>query len=118
MLLIILLKDCVYNYLYNYNTFFIPDVINKTSIDLYRAIVDFDIIWDSISPIDLANTIAKRYSHSTVVDKNSMYVFGGCTCTSTTFNDLWKFNLSTRQFERLLTTGTKTKYFANNLLKD
>lgn len=35
-----------------------------------------------------------------------MYVFGGCTCTSTTFNDFWKLDLSTRKWVRLLTMGT------------
>lgn len=35
-----------------------------------------------------------------------MYVFGGCTCTSTTFNDLWRLDLSTRKWMRLLTMGT------------
>lgn len=35
-----------------------------------------------------------------------MYVFGGCTCTSTTFNDLWRLDLSSRKWVRLLTMGT------------
>ena len=34
-----------------------------------------------------------------------MYVFGGCTSTNTTFNDLWKLNLSTRSWVRPLPTG-------------
>ena len=35
-----------------------------------------------------------------------MYVFGGCTATNTTFNDLWRFDLSVHEWTRLLTTGT------------
>ena len=35
-----------------------------------------------------------------------MYVFGGCTSTSTTFNDLWRMDLTTRTWERPLATGT------------
>lgn len=35
-----------------------------------------------------------------------MYVFGGCTCTSTTFNDLWQLDLSTRKWSRIITIGT------------
>ena len=35
-----------------------------------------------------------------------MYVFGGCTATHTTFNDLWRFHLGTHEWTRLLTTGT------------
>ncbi|XP_067002520.1 F-box only protein 42 isoform X2 [Anabrus simplex] len=35
-----------------------------------------------------------------------MYVFGGCTSTSTTFNDLWRLDLNKRQWVRPLTMGT------------
>lgn len=35
-----------------------------------------------------------------------MYVFGGCTSTNTTFNDLWRFDLGLHEWTRLLTTGT------------
>lgn len=35
-----------------------------------------------------------------------MYVFGGCTSTNTTFNDLWKLNLSSRTWVRPLPTGS------------
>lgn len=35
-----------------------------------------------------------------------MYVFGGCTSTNTTFNDLWKLNLTTRLWVRPLPTGS------------
>nr|CAD7590731.1 unnamed protein product [Timema genevievae] len=34
-----------------------------------------------------------------------MYVFGGCTSTSTTFNDLWSLNLNERCWLRPLTMG-------------
>jgi len=37
---------------------------------------------------------------------NYMYVFGGCTSTNTTFNDLWKLNLTTRSWVRPLPTGS------------
>jgi len=40
------------------------------------------------------------------VTENSMYVFGGCTSTSTTFNDLWRLDLNKRQWIRPLTMGT------------
>jgi F-box protein 42 len=35
-----------------------------------------------------------------------MYVFGGCTIANTTFNDLWRFDLSTRTWIRPIATGT------------
>ena len=53
-------------------------------------------------------TIGKRYSHSSVYDDltDSMYVFGGCTSTATTFNDLWRLDLTTRRWHRPIATGT------------
>lgn len=35
-----------------------------------------------------------------------MYIFGGCTSTSSTFNDLWKLDLTRRKWVRPLTMGT------------
>lgn len=74
--------------------------------NLHKAIVDFDIAWNSITPVTIAHTISKRYSHSAAVYDNSMYVYGGCTCSMTTFNDLWRLDLSKRQWIRPLTMGT------------
>lgn len=54
----------------------------------------------------MAPTISKRYSHSAVIHDNSMYIFGGCTCSLTTFNDLWRLDLSKRQWIRPLAMGT------------
>jgi F-box protein 42 len=74
--------------------------------NLHKAIVDFDIRWDTLTPVDMAPTISKRYSHTAVIHENSMYVFGGCTCSMTTFNDLWKLDLSKRQWVRPVAMGT------------
>lgn len=74
--------------------------------NLYRAINDFDVRWERITPADMAPTITKRYSHTAVVHENSMFVFGGCTCAMTTFNDLWRLDLSKRQWIRPLAMGT------------
>ncbi|XP_063972153.1 F-box only protein 42 [Diachasmimorpha longicaudata] len=49
--------------------------------------------------------IGGRFSHSACTYNNSMYVFGGCTKTSTTFNDLWKLDLDTRKWDRPLAKG-------------
>merc|ERR1712226_247815 len=35
-----------------------------------------------------------------------MYIFGGCTSTATTFNDLWRLDLTTRRWHRPIATGT------------
>lgn len=88
------------------NLAFFKDVTKTKRRNLHKAIVDFDVSWKSITPVPMAPTITKRYSHSAVVHENSMYVFGGCTCSMTTFNDLWRLDLSKRQWVRPLTMGT------------
>ncbi len=52
--------------------------------------------------------ISKRYSHSACYDDVtlSMFVFGGCTCTSSTFNDLWRLDMTTRTWSRPAATGS------------
>ncbi|RWS31385.1 hypothetical protein B4U80_05721 [Leptotrombidium deliense] len=49
--------------------------------------------------------ISGRYSHSCCLHDGVMYIFGGCTVANTTFNDLWTFDLSERQWIRPLVTG-------------
>ncbi|GJQ67255.1 hypothetical protein Trydic_g8160 [Trypoxylus dichotomus] len=82
------------------------NVIKIKRRNLNKAIADFDIAWSTITPAAMAPTITKRYSHAAGVHENSMYVFGGCTCSMTTFNDLWRLDLSKRQWIRPLTMGT------------
>lgn len=79
--------------------------MRKASNDLYRAISDFNVQWKNITPVDMAPSITKRFSHAACVHENSMYIFGGCTTNSTAFNDLWRFDLSKRQWIRPLTMG-------------
>jgi hypothetical protein len=56
-------------------------------------------------------TITERYSHcACYFDKDkAMYVFGGCTSPSTTFNDLWRFDLTPKQWIRPLAMGKRYK---------
>lgn len=82
------------------------NVVKTRQRNLSKAISEFDIAWQSVIPVAMAPTITKRYSHAAVVHDNSMYVFGGCTCSMTTFNDLWRLDLSKRQWVRPLTMGT------------
>lgn len=58
--------------------------------------------------IDQAPTIAARFSHSSVFhpNSNSIYIFGGASSTVTTFNDLWRYDLSKRKFLRPLAMGS------------
>lgn len=50
--------------------------------------------------------IAARFSHAAITYANSMFIFGGGSSTTTTFNDLWRFDLSSRQWHRPLAQGT------------
>ncbi|XP_046398523.1 F-box only protein 42 [Ischnura elegans] len=81
-------------------------VIRFKIYNLYRAIAENNVKWQHIRPLDMAPTITKRYSHSACCYGNSMYVFGGCTSTSTTFNDLWRLDLTRRQWVRPLSMGS------------
>lgn len=58
-----------------------------------------------MSTDDNTPSITKRYSHSAVVCDDYMYIFGGCTSSNTTFNDLWRLDLSTRTWVRPITMG-------------
>lgn len=84
----------------------VKNVIRHTQKNLLRAISEFNIMWKDVPPLEMTPTITKRYSHSACRYGNSMYVFGGCTSTSTTFNDLWRLDLNKREWERPLTMGT------------
>ncbi|XP_046677022.1 F-box only protein 42 [Homalodisca vitripennis] len=81
-------------------------VFLHTKNNFNRCLTNFNIKWEHYTPPDKGYGITKRYSHSACSYGNSMYVFGGCTCTSTTFNDLWQLDLSSRKWNRLLTMGT------------
>uniref|UniRef100_T1JLR5 F-box domain-containing protein n=1 Tax=Strigamia maritima TaxID=126957 RepID=T1JLR5_STRMM len=84
---------------------YIKDVVRRMQHDFQRAIIDMNIDWRDLTP-DPGPTITKRYSHSACCIGSSMYIFGGCTTTSTTFNDLWRLDLANREWIRPLATGT------------
>jgi len=82
------------------------DVQWHTKINLNKAIIEFNLCWKSCDVLDIGPTIAGRFSHSAVLHENSMYIFGGGSSTATTFNDLWRFDLSSRQWIRPISMGT------------
>lgn len=82
------------------------NVVKTRQRNFHRAINEFDVEWERVTPMEMAPTITKRYSHTAVVHDNSMYVFGGCTSAMTTFNDLWRLDLSKRKWIRPLAMGT------------
>ncbi|KAI1721100.1 galactose oxidase, central domain-containing protein [Ditylenchus destructor] len=51
-----------------------------------------------------SHLLSERCSHAACYHPRdqAMYMFGGCTSTYTAFNDLWMFNLSTREWSRVL----------------
>ena len=58
----------------------------------------------------LLHTIIFFFNYLAVYDETdncqSVFIFGGCTSTSTTFNDLWRLNTTTREWSRPISTGS------------
>ncbi|XP_054159247.1 F-box only protein 42-like [Oppia nitens] len=81
------------------------DTIRKLKRDFIASLVTQSIRWWHLSPSS-GPSISGRYSHSACLVGSSMYVFGGCTIANTTFNDLWRFDLSSRTWIRPIATGT------------
>ncbi|KAG8197516.1 hypothetical protein JTE90_007254 [Oedothorax gibbosus] len=84
---------------------YVYDVIRKTQRDFFHAVCHMSVQWSHLEASP-GPTITKRYSHSACCNGNSMYIFGGCTTSNTTFNDLWRLDLGTRCWIRPLATGT------------
>nr|XP_045600866.1 F-box only protein 42-like [Procambarus clarkii] len=81
-------------------------VVEKRKSRFFTALKVGCVKWYSPTYPSHIIPISRRYSHSACVFDSSMYVFGGCTSTNTTFNDLWRFDLGLHEWTRLLTTGT------------
>lgn len=50
--------------------------------------------------------MSPRYYHSACYTNNYMYVFGGCISPSTAYNDLWRFNVTTKKWHRIIAEGS------------
>lgn len=83
----------------------VKHAVKRMQHEFIKAISEMHINWCHLTP-DPGPTITKRYSHSACCQGTSMYVFGGCTSTSTTFNDLWRLDLASRRWIRPLSMGT------------
>lgn len=88
-----------------FDVFFSVDVRRHTTLNFNKGLLEFRLCWRALHGIDVAPTIAGRFSHSAVIYKNSMFVFGGGSSTATTFNDLWRFDLSSRKWDRPISMG-------------
>jgi F-box protein 42 len=87
-------------------------VVHQRKARFIRSVAGLKLLWsnpDKPEPESTKLIISKRYSHSAVYDETGLnpgvFVFGGCTSTSTTFNDLWRLDATTREWTRPLSTG-------------
>ena len=88
-------------------------IIKQRKKRFYNNLSDCKVKWLEVvkdchkkpSERNLGSHITDRYSHSAAYLNGSMYVFGGCTSTNTTFNDLWRLDLATRQWIRPVAMG-------------
>ena len=76
-----------------------------------KSVSNLKLIWTKReNSEDKSSQISKRYSHSAVYDETdqipSVFVFGGCTSTSSTYNDLWRLDPTKRIWTRPRATGT------------
>ncbi|XP_046421538.1 F-box only protein 42 [Neodiprion fabricii] len=100
------------------------NVIEHSEAHFHKAVGLGSLFWKTWPEAEWVPTIGKRHSHSACTYENSMYVFGGCTATCTTFNDLWRLDLDTRKWVRPITMGsypspkacTTMLYYKKNLI--
>ncbi|KAJ6645458.1 F-box only protein 42 [Pseudolycoriella hygida] len=90
----------------------VQGVKRHTYSSFHKNLADYNLYW---KPLNQANEITsrnytdgppRRFSHASVVHRDCMYIFGGGSSTSTTFNDLWRFDLSNRQWTRMQSFGS------------
>ncbi|ALC41771.1 CG6758 [Drosophila busckii] len=99
----------------------VKNLVRRSQMNLEKALSDFRLRWEvysqetaaameancsSVSKRMPMPIIAGRFAHSAVRQGNSMYVFGGGSSSDTTFNDLWRFDLTHMRWSRPLATGT------------
>ncbi|XP_053680619.1 F-box only protein 42 [Anopheles nili] len=77
----------------------------RTNANLQKGFIDFNLCWKEILN-ESTPRIAARFGHASQLHRNSMYVFGGASSYDTMFNDLWKFDLSRREWIRPISMGT------------
>ncbi|XP_050095130.1 F-box only protein 42 [Anopheles aquasalis] len=72
---------------------------------LQKGLTEFNLCWEE-NVYGVAPRIAARFGHASTLHRNSMYVFGGASLNDSTFNDLWKFDLSRREWVRPIAMGS------------
>ncbi|XP_005107767.1 F-box only protein 42 [Aplysia californica] len=92
----------------------IKSVVKHRRRHFYQNLSNCDVEWTEVvkdvqsgfSERNHCSHITDRFSHSAAYWNGAMYVFGGCTSTNTTFNDLWIFDLTSRQWIRPVAMGS------------
>lgn len=84
----------------------VTGVISRHFQQFQKAVSTGNLAWSWHEPAIGGPTVTERYSHSACYYDRALYVFGGCTSTATTFNDLWKFDLVEGRWFRPLATGS------------
>lgn len=86
---------------------YVLDVVRRSKMNFNRGLGTYRLCWASFDNLNLNQVIpAGRFAHTAVVHENSMYVFGGSSSSDTTFNDLWRLDLSNMKWIRPLSKGT------------
>ncbi|XP_053684649.1 F-box only protein 42 [Sabethes cyaneus] len=78
----------------------------RKKVCLQKALMDFNLCWRQEALTGQNPSIAARFAHASSLHRNSMYVFGGASSYDTTFNDLWRFDLSKRKWIRPISMGS------------
>ncbi|KMY95735.1 uncharacterized protein Dsimw501_GD15446 [Drosophila simulans] len=91
----------------------VKNLVRRSKHNLEKGLIDFRLRWEVFSQQTVnggagapLSFIAGRFAHSAVRQDNSMYVFGGGSSSDTTFNDLWRFDLTHMRWARPVATGT------------
>ena len=76
-------------------------VLNKTTF--FECLENGKIYWKSF---ENKFSPSQRHSHSSCRINNDLYIFGGLSGTSTSYNDLWLFDLSLKTWSRPKCNGS------------
>lgn len=82
-------------------------MVRRSKMNFNKGLSSYKLCWTSFDDLNVNQVLpAGRFAHAAVVHENSMYIFGGSSSSDTTFNDLWRLDLSTMKWIRPLSKGT------------
>lgn len=81
---------------------------NSKLLAFHNQISEGELLWKGVLTEQSPDNVSRRHSHSAVYNDKylSMFIFGGCTASSSTFNDLLQFDLSNRTWIRPRAMGS------------